>query len=112
MPNLVSKFIIKGDANSRTTHVIGCPTFINNYSLAASTAKTVTVPSGAVIAIINSDANIWARYDGVDAEVPSGDTTDGTGSELNPAAREVSEIATFSIIASVATKVSIAFFRG
>ncbi len=61
---------------------------VNNYVLVASTNKAVTVPTGASYAIFSANADIWVRVGGV-AAVPSGDVTDGTGSELNPIIRRV-----------------------
>ena len=111
MTNKVGLFRTTGDANGRVTDSLSSPSYVNNYALSASTAKSVTVPSGARVAVFNSDANLWVRYDGSDAAIPASDVTDGTGSELNPAARDVSELQSLSIIAAAACKVSISFYR-
>lgn len=83
---------------------------IDNYVLAASTNKAVTVPAGAEYALFAADADIWVKVGGV-AAVPSGDVTDGTGSELNPVVRRVEPGGTVGVISEYAAKVSITFYK-
>ena len=92
---------------------------VDSFLLTASVAKTITVPtftnsnSGQTPAkkcIINADADIWVNW-GTTATIPVGDTTNGTGSELNPTARTLSGVTSFSIISASAAKVSIAWYR-
>jgi hypothetical protein len=92
---------------------------VDNYVLLPSTAKTIVVPtftntSGAQTkaqyCIINSSADFWVNWGAV-ATVPISDKTDGTGQELNPAARSLSGVSSFSIISESAAKISIAWFR-
>ena len=84
--------------------------YINTYELTADTNKTITVPTGAKFAIFCSNADIWVRIGGT-AAIPSGDTTDGTGSELNPSIRYLDTATTIGIISASAAKVSIMFYK-
>lgn len=83
--------------------------YVNNYLLTAGANKAVTVPTDAHYAIFSANADIWVKIGGT-ATVPSGDTTDGTGSELNPRARKVDPGQTIGVISEYAAKVSIAFY--
>jgi len=83
---------------------------VNNYVLAATVNKAVTAPEGANYAIFASTADIWVRVGGV-AAVPSGDVTDGSGSELNPVIRRVESGGTIGVISEYAAKVSITFYK-
>jgi hypothetical protein len=83
---------------------------VNNYLLVASTNKAVTVPTGANFALFSASADSWVNVGGV-AAVPSGDVTDGTGSELNPSLRRVEAGGTIGVISEYAAKVSIVFYK-
>lgn len=86
------------------------PSYINNYILAANTSKTVTVPDGAHYAIFSATNDIWVEINGTVA-VPSGDVTDGTGSELNPVIRRVNPGDSIGVISEYATLLSVAFYE-
>lgn len=81
---------------------LAAPTYIDARVLGtAGTAETVTVPTGAAIVIFTplyEDTVFFARYDGSAAAAPSGDISDGTGSEVNPVARDIRNVATFSLV--------------
>lgn len=92
---------------------------VDSFLLTASTAKTITVPTftnsaggqtAARKCVLSFDADIFVNW-GTTATIPAGDTTDGTGSELNPTARTLSNISSFSIISAAAAKGSIAWYR-
>jgi len=91
------------------THAISKGT-VNNYVLTASTNKAVTVPTGARYAVFAATADIWVRVGGV-AAIPSGDVTDGSGSELNPVVRWIESETTIGVISAYAAKVSIVFYQ-
>jgi hypothetical protein len=84
--------------------------YINTYSLTANANKAVTAPTGAKFALFNANADIWVNVGGV-AAVPSGDTTDGSGSELNPMLRYIGANTTIGVISESAAKVSIMFYE-
>ena len=84
--------------------------YVNNYVLTASTNKAVTIPTGARYAVFAASADIWVNVGGT-AAIPSGDVTDGTGSELNPVVRWIEGETTIGVISAYAAKVSIAFYE-
>ena len=85
---------------------LAAPTYIDARVLAtAGTAETVTVPTGACIVIFTPLYNntvFFARYDGSAAAAPSADVSDGSGSEINPVARDIRNVATFSLVSPMA----------
>lgn len=83
---------------------------VDNYVLVADAHKTISVPNGAVWATFNSTADVWIRIGGT-AEVPAGDVTDGTGSELNPGTRFVEGASTIGAISADGAKLSVSFHR-
>jgi len=84
--------------------------YINSYVLTADTNKTITVPTGAKYAIIAATHDIYVKVGGA-AAVPSGDTEDGTGSELNPKVRYLGSETTMGLISESAAKVTIMFYK-
>lgn len=91
------------DAISFTDH-------IDARVLAASTAETVTVPTGATAVFFSSTADFYVNAF-ITATVPAADVTDGTASELNPLQRSVQGIASFSMIAPAAATITMAFYK-
>ena len=79
-------------------------------SLAANTAESITVPTGARFALFSATGDFYANYT-TTATVP-GDTAiaDATASELNPAMRWVSGVTTISVIAPATCVVTISFW--
>lgn len=84
--------------------------YTNNYELTANTNKSVTVPSGAKYAVFSFEADVYVNF-GAAAAVPSGDTTDGTGSILNPQCPYVEGETTLGVISESAAKGSITFYQ-
>lgn len=84
--------------------------YIYTNVLAANVAEVVTIPTGAKFFIINSTADLWVKVGGA-ATVPAADTTNDTGSELNPSARYLGSSTTIGIISESAAKVSIMFYE-
>ena len=86
---------------------------INHVSLAAGVAKTFTVPADARILLFASAKSdgtaqrFYARYYGGAAVVPVGDVTNGAGSEDTPVLRDVTGLATISLISAAACIVTI-----
>ena len=83
--------------------------YVNTYVLTVNTNKAITAPTGSKFAVFCANADIWVRIGGV-AAVPAGDTTDGTGSELNPSIRYL-DSTTIGVISESAAKVSIMFYK-
>lgn len=94
--------------------------WIDNLVLAANTAKTYNIAAlrtaagltatQAIFIIFAADATFWADYNGT-AAVPSGDVTDGSGSELGPNQRYIDETVTaISLISAPGCNISIQVF--
>ena len=83
--------------------------YVNRYDLTASTAKTVTIPTGARYAKFSGEINVWVLVGTGTATVPAGDITDGTASFLNPSVYFIEGQTQMSIISESAGSVSIEF---
>ncbi len=86
----------------------------NAVSLAASTAESITIPSGATHVVFSGSGDFYMKFNGT-ATVP-GDTTDGTAAELNPTVRRLSlgdgtAVTGISVIAPSACIVTAMFFK-
>jgi hypothetical protein len=79
--------------------------------LAANVSETHTIPTGASYVLFASTCNFYA-LPGASAAVPAADVTDGTASELNPAAWRLSSSATqITLIAPTACTVTLVFYK-
>ena len=85
--------------------------YVDQRSLAAGVAETVTVPAWANVVLFSSTGNFAVRADGSAAVYPAADKTDGTGSALNPTIRRVNPSGTFSIIADATCQVTMEWFQ-
>ena len=85
--------------------------YINSYLLTASTAKTISIPSGSRYVIFASTSDIWVRIGAGTAAVPVGDTNNGTGSELNPICRWIEGETQMSVVSAYAAKISITYYK-
>ncbi len=77
-----------GGVNSHPSFAIPIPDYVNVRRLAANTAEVITVPTGAAIAVLSANTDVWISDDSSPA-IPSADSddvTDGSGSFLLPAA--------------------------
>ncbi|MBF0560651.1 MAG: hypothetical protein HQL37_01295 [Alphaproteobacteria bacterium] len=104
-------FRVARDAMDRQTEIIALSDSRSVLMLAAGQAKTLTVPSGATVALINATAPVWVRFGG-SAAVPSADITDGSAPELNPGPRLVKEGMTIGVAAAQSSLVNILFYQG
>lgn len=86
-------------------------TYINNHALAAATNEQITVPTNARWAFFACNVDVWVRYDGTAAAVPSVDITNGVGQELNPTIRYIRGIARIDMISASAGFCSIAYYK-
>ena len=96
-------FIAQNDVPAGSDH-------IDNFVLAAGTAKAVIVPTAAVFAVFLATGTFYARWGGGAAAVPAADVTDGTGAEVNPTVRSVAGVASLSLIAPAACVVAVAWY--
>lgn len=107
----MKKLIIQPGANGQNSHAIQGSDYVFHY-YGPTSAKTVTVPTGAYYALFNSNADFYVRWDGGTAVVPSSDVVNGQGSEINPTVRSVTPGQSFSLISASATDiVSIVWYK-
>ncbi len=86
--------------------------FVNARQLAANTAESFTVPTGADYVNISSNVDIYVNFtSGGTATVP-GDVTNGSACALNPQARAVIPGETYSVISESAGHVTLEFYTG
>ena len=107
----LSNFRITEDINyTPQSDIIYPPKFVNAYVLTGGAeATTVTVPTGARVAIFSSTNNFYVNWLTTSA-TPVADITNGSAPELNPEARDVQGYATFSVIAPVTCVLTISYF--
>jgi hypothetical protein len=86
------------------------PDYVDARVLGTDTNESITPPSDAKYVIFSSEAAFWVRKDAA-ATVPSGDVTDGTASELNPAGYDIEGVTTIQIISETAQNVSLAYYN-
>jgi hypothetical protein len=99
------------DSRSRTLIGINPATYTNDYVLSASTPVTVTIPTGANLALFSATGSFYVNWIGGTAAVPGANVTDGTGVELSPTNfRNVTGLSTISIISPSSIVVTIGFY--
>lgn len=107
---MMKALTVNRGANGEHTYAIPAPDYVNSYALGASVAETVTIPSGATVAMFSALSDFYVSY-GTAATVPSGDVTDGSASELNPTVRDISGYSTLSIVSPTGSnQVTITFY--
>lgn len=105
-----SNFRIDADSTGyRDTLIRNRPAYVNARSLAANVNEDTTVPTGAKKVIFSATCNFYAKSGG-SATVP-GDVTNGSASELNPAAWSLDAgITTIGLISPAACVVTISYY--
>ena len=83
---------------------------VDSYLLTADTAKTIAIPTGSRYVIFASTADIWVRIGG-SAAIPTGDTSNGTGSMLNPICRWIEGQTYMTVVSAYAAKISISYYE-
>ena len=84
---------------------------IDNFVLSAGTAQQFAIPSGYTSMSITANADIWAKAGtNPTAVIPTANVTDGSGSILNPATRNLNGEAKVSLISAVDCKGSIEYY--
>lgn len=89
-------------ANAGDTSALDPSDSMYQVSIAASTAQSLTVPTGARFIVFSASDDFYVRYDGTAATVPSSATWTTGDVELNPAVRIVSGGQVISVIAPAA----------
>ena len=103
-------FLMQFDANKRDTGAIPHSDTIYDLVMTGGVEKVVTVPTGANMALFSSTGNFYCKF-GATVAVPVADVTDGSGGELNPTIRVVTNITTIHMIASNDCIITIAFYN-
>ena len=70
-----------------------CPDYVEDVVLAADTLARVAIPAGARFVVFSFDGDFRSKPGVVTTTLalPAATTSDGSGSELNPAARRIPE---------------------
>jgi len=110
----VKTLVLQGKPEFNAVDVEGV--HIDAMFLGIATAETYTLPTDCRFVEISSDGEIYARYDGSAAAIPTTEITDGTGSELihqvsNPVRRYVGGIASISFISAAAQIITICAYK-
>lgn len=86
------------------------PTYVDARALGIAINEDHTIPTGAKYVIFSATADFYAKIGGT-AAIPV-DVTDGSGSELNPIVRHISDSATtIGLIAPAACEVTMSFYN-
>lgn len=93
-----------------TLIALPAPTWVDAVVLAANVAYTYTIPTGARYLLFNGNGIFYVNYT-APATVPSDTVTSGATGEIGPVFRSVVGLSTISIIAPVATIVTIAVYK-
>ena len=99
-----------GDQDERESVAWPRPECVMAYVLTAGAAQSVAIPTGARIALFNnSTSNFFVAYTGT-AVIPTTNITNGTAPEMNPSARDISGLASLSVVAQNDSILSVTFF--
>lgn len=88
------------------------PLWVNAHLLAANTAESDTIPSGANMVVITSDVDLYVNCNATAAVTV--DTTDGSASELNPSGYAFlngNQPTTISMIAAAVGHVTLSYYK-
>lgn len=83
--------------------------FCSARSLAANTAESITVPTGANYVLLSGTADFYVSWTGT-ATVPS-DNDVGAASELNPGMRQITDLTSISVISASTCIVTAVFYK-
>jgi hypothetical protein len=109
MPEII-EYRLSGDVNLLPYGDVIFPSqYVNTYVLAAGVVQGITIPADARVAVFTSTNNFYVNWLST-ATAPTGNITDGSASELNPVARDVTGYAAFSMVAPADCIVTIAYY--
>lgn len=108
-----ANFTIPADVPRRyASNIRTAPTYVDARVLAAGVAEVWTAPANTRFVIFSSTCNFYAKPNAA-AAVPAADVTDGTGSELNPAAWYFpNPVTTVGVISPAVCTVTISAYLG
>lgn len=100
------------DANGQPAFALpaNANTHVERITTVAATSQTVAIPSGAKFAFFSFPEDVYVSYDGTDAERSGASTSNGSGSELNPAVRDIRDAPDLRVITQNAVTGSITFY--
>ena len=93
------------------SYVLQATTKIDALVLAASSAETMTVPTGSAFVRFGANCPVIYVRRNATAAVPGSDVTDGSASEINPAAWALDDVTTISVIAPTTCNVSFSWYK-
>lgn len=73
----------------RPSMIMAFPDYVDAAVLAANTANTYNVPSGAAFVGFSANIDFYVSYGNTGATLPTTDNVAGTASELNPTIRYI-----------------------
>lgn len=107
----MNPFRVPADADgSRSSQIRVAPSYVDARVLAATTAESHTVPTGAKFVIFSSSCAAFYAEPNATAAEPAADVTDGTGSELNPTAWQLVGVTTIGVISPTTCVITMAFY--
>lgn len=93
------------------TYIRGAPSYVDVRVLGAAANEDHTVPAGANAVIFSSNCAAFYAKIGGTAAVPAADVTNGSGSELNPAAWYVGSATTIGLISPGACIITMSWYN-
>lgn len=113
----VSNALCNMDIQDNASFATKPSTNYQNIVLVANTAQNFTLanwadPNGKLPTVLafSADGNFYIKWRGTGATIPGANIVDGTGMELNPNVRKVLDVASFSLIATANTVVTIGLY--
>ena len=91
------------------TDTVFLPDYVNHYTLTASTARDITIPSNCSFAILSAPVDFLHNTNGT-AVIPASDVEDGTGSFLNIGYCRVRGGDTVSVISASNSYITVACY--
>lgn len=96
--------------DSRSVFAINQSDHVDVRILTADTHKSHTIPAEAKFVLFSADNPFYCKL-GDTATIPTGDITDGSGSERNPAFRAIGDATTIGLISETANKITMLFYK-
>lgn len=90
--------VVSQTARSSSSMIPNYSAHITHHTISRGVPKQITVPTEATYAFFSCTGSFYADFLGGISEVPTGDSTTGDSSCLNPTVRNISGRDTFSIM--------------
>ena len=102
--------IQRGNNFGENTGVIPLSSHIDRYGLVEDVAKTITVPTGARVAVFSTLIDFYVK-EGTTAVIPTTDVTNGSAPMLNAYVISVVGIEQMTLIAPTSGEVLVAYYE-